>query len=298
MSAFVRVRRPDGTTATLAPGDLVGRLGSAALHLHDARISEAHALVSLRGQELKLLALRGRFAVDGKVADEVVLKPGLAVEFAPGLVVDVVEVVVPAEVLALRGDGLPRQLLAGVCSLYVESEPRLLPRYAGDAAAWIWSIGGSWAVKVGDGPTRPFAAGDVIEVAGRRFEAVSVALSEAGRDATRAGGLRPPLRIEARFDSVQILRDGLPTFAVGGIGARIVSELVAFDGPVHWQVVAAEIWTDEADAMQLRRRWDVALSRLRGKLRHARLPVDLVRADHNGYVELLREAGDVVVDRT
>ena len=34
------------------------------LHVDDARVSEAHALVSLRGRELQLLALRGRFAVD------------------------------------------------------------------------------------------------------------------------------------------------------------------------------------------------------------------------------------------
>ena len=38
---------------------------SAALHLDDPRVSEAHAMVSIRGSELKLLALRGRFQIDG-----------------------------------------------------------------------------------------------------------------------------------------------------------------------------------------------------------------------------------------
>jgi pSer/pThr/pTyr-binding forkhead associated (FHA) protein len=49
MFAFVRIRLPDGTERRVSPSDLVGRLETAALHLDDARISEAHALVSLRG---------------------------------------------------------------------------------------------------------------------------------------------------------------------------------------------------------------------------------------------------------
>ncbi len=64
MRAFVRFQLPDGTQRDLYPGDIIGRLWSAALHVDDARVSEAHALVSLRGRELQLLALRGRFAVD------------------------------------------------------------------------------------------------------------------------------------------------------------------------------------------------------------------------------------------
>jgi len=298
LSAYVRLRRPDGTLCSLAPGDLVGRLSSAALHLHDARISEAHSLISLRGGELKLLALRGRFAVAGKVADEVALAPGMLVEFAPGLVVEVVEVVVPTDVLALEGAGLPRQILAGVSSLEVTGRPRLISRYVGEAPAHIWSIGPTWALRIGEEPVRALVAGDTFEVEGVAFTAVEVSLTEAGGARTQAGGLRPPLRIEARFDSVQILRPGLATFAIGGIGARILSELVAFDGPVNWRVIAAEIWTEDDDRALLRSRWDVALSRLRVKLREARLPPDLVRADRSGFVELLLEADDVVVNET
>lgn len=298
MTAYVRLRHADGASSVLVPGDLVGRLSNAALHLHDARISEAHALVSLRGEELKLLGLRGRFAVGGRVADEVVLRVGQIIEFAPGLSVEVIEAVVPDEVLALEGDGLPRQILSGVCSLELNPRPRLVARYVGDAAAHLWSIGGTWALRLGDAAVQPLGAGDSFAVRGATFTAVAVSLAEAGGAATRAGGMRPPLRIEAKFDSVQILRPDLPTFAVGGIGARIVSELVAFDGPVQWKVLASEIWTDEDDANLLRRRWDVALGRLRGKLRDARLPADLIRADRSGCVELLLEADDVVVDAT
>lgn len=41
-----------------APGDLIGRLPGAALQIADPRVSEAHAMVSLRAGELVLLALR------------------------------------------------------------------------------------------------------------------------------------------------------------------------------------------------------------------------------------------------
>ena len=49
MRPAVHLRLPDGRTAVLGHGDLIGRLESAALPLADPRISEAHAMVSLRG---------------------------------------------------------------------------------------------------------------------------------------------------------------------------------------------------------------------------------------------------------
>ena len=180
LSAYVRLRHSDGATSVLVPGDLVGRLSSAALHLHDARISEAHALLSLRGQELKLLGLRGRFAVGGRVVDEVVLWVGQTIEFAPGLSVEVIDAEVPDEVLALQGEGLARQILSGVCSLELNPRPRLVARYVGDAAAHLWTIGGAWAVRVGDGSARPLGPGDTFEAGGETFTAVSVSLAEAG----------------------------------------------------------------------------------------------------------------------
>ncbi len=76
MLPFVRIRTPDGTVHDVPHGGIVGRLGIASLPLHDPRISEAHALVSLRGGVLRLLALRGRFAVGNRSAP-VCMKGGL-----------------------------------------------------------------------------------------------------------------------------------------------------------------------------------------------------------------------------
>ena len=127
---------------------------------------------------------------------------------------------------------------------------------------------------------------------------MAVSLLEASSPATRAGGVRPPITIEAQFDTVHIHRDRVPALRLSGIAARIVSELVVFDGPVSWHVVAGEIWKDETERILLRRKWDISLARLRKKLRDSGLPPDLVRADRTGNVELTMELGDKVVDKT
>jgi len=299
MRACVRFALPDGSTRLLGPGDIVGRLVSAALHIDDARISEAHALVSLRGRELKLLALRGMFAVAGRPVRDVVLEPGLIVQPARGLELRVLDVTLPDHVLALQAPGLPRTLLAGTTSVVAEPRMSLVPRYQGDAAAHVWNTGDGWRLRPAGGDVRPLEPGDSFEVAGIRIEAVAVPLDLAGHHATRAeGGVQQPLRIIASYDTVQLRRGDALALALNGISARIVSELVAFDGPVAWHVLAGEIWAGSGDRAQLRRKWDVNLARLRKKLREAGLRDDLVKAGGGGHVELLMYEGDTVDDRT
>ena len=59
----VRITMTDGSIRELEHGDLIGRLWSAALVIDDPRISEAHALVSLREGGFWLLSLRRKIAV-------------------------------------------------------------------------------------------------------------------------------------------------------------------------------------------------------------------------------------------
>ena len=63
------------------------------------------------------------------------LAAGQRVRLAKDIVLEVLEVVVPSEVLALEGDGLARQVLGGVCSLRVAPRPEIVPGFAGDADA-------------------------------------------------------------------------------------------------------------------------------------------------------------------
>jgi hypothetical protein len=85
---------------------------------------------------------------------------------------------------------------------------------------------------------------------------------------------------------------------LGGLQARLVSELVAIDGPVSWSVLAEELWPDGDDAFLRRNRLDTLLSRLRRRFRAAGLRADLVRADGSGTVELFLYPHDRVEDRT
>lgn len=298
MRAIVRFRLPDGSTAELGPGDLVGRLWSAALAIPDARVSEAHALVSLRGQELKLLALRGRFAVGGRSVGSLVLEAGQRITLAEGLDLVVEEVTLPAAVFAVEGDGLPRMVVVGTCSLITRPRPELVPRLEPGAPAWLWSDGEAWCLSIG-GATRRVKPGDTWELDGRQFRAVGLSLDTVGRTVTRLdGGVSRALRIVAHFDTAHIHPLGGNPLALSGLAARVVSEVVSFDGPVPWEVLAKELWPGEDDSHVLRHKLDVTLSRLRSRLREAGVRPDLVRSDGFGHVELFLHDGDEVEDRT
>lgn len=256
-------------------------------------------MVSLRGSDLKLLGLRGRFAVDGKPLSEVRLVEGLEIQLAKGLPLICEEVELPDRVLGLEADGLPRQVLAGTSSITVDPRPRLIARYQGDAAAWLWTDAEGWQLEIRGEPARALEPGDTFVIGGVSFRAVGIDLDRASYSVTRFhDAIHRPMRIEARFETVHLHREGADVIVLTGIGARIVSELATFGCPVEWEMVAGPIWPGIGERELLRRRWDVALARLRRKLRESRVRTDLVHADRGGNVELLLREGDQVVDRT
>lgn len=298
MRAYARLRLPDGQRRELGSGDIIGRMSTAALVLDDARVSEAHALITLRAGELRLLPLRGRCAVDGELCGEAVLEPDMVIEPAPGLELLVEDVHLPSAVMAFQGDGLPLQVLNAVVSLQTLPLPVLVPRYVGDADAHIWVTGSDWRVRIGDGPTRPLLPGQELLINGRRFVAVTTSLDRAAQSPTQDAGYRGSLRIVARFDAVHIHRGSELALVLDGLAARVVSELVAAAAPLGWEGLAAELWPADGDRGVLRARWDVLMARLRRKLRGAGISTDLIRASGNGLIELLPRQGDVFVDET
>lgn len=299
MHAHVVLRDPDGREHELVHGDLVGRVWSAALQLDDGRVSEAHALVSLREGQLQLIALRGGLAVGGEPVVQVVLVPGQRVQLARGVELEVVEVNAPGRVLGIEADGLARQALPGVCSVVTDPEPRLARGWREDAALHAWTTGDHWVARPAGGDARAVAAGDRVVAGGVELRFLEIALRDAGRHATRrVGELDGPLRIVALYDTVHVYRPDGPPFVLGGMQARLVSELVAIGGPVSWGALSAELWPDEADPHLRRGRLDTLLSRVRRRLRAAGLRADLVRTDGSGTVELLLYPRDEVEDRT
>lgn len=297
MRATVRFGLPDGRTAIAGHGDIIGRLWSASVQLNDGRVSEAHALVSLRGRELRLLSLRGRFSVGGKTVGQVSLVEGQEVFLAPGLSLRVLEVQLPESVMALEGEGLPLLILSGVASVLSGPPVSVQSRYLPEGLAHIWSTGKGWVLRQPRRRAREVHSGDSFEVAERSFRFVEVSLEQAGGTPTWVGGgVDAPMRIVSHFDSIEIHRPGTAVATISGISARILAELIAIGGPASWEAVAREVWTDGMERSDLRRRWDVALMRLRRKLADLAIRDDLIRSHGTGNLQLVLLEHDAVED--
>lgn len=294
---FVRVEFR-GRTFDLHPGDLIGRSDAAALTLSEPSVSEAHALVSMRRGALWLLSLRRLVAVDGKPKSELPLRAGLELEFADGVHVQIVEVHQPERVLALEEATLGRRILPNVASLWAGPPARMMDRFVPGADAHLWWKGERWEIRMRGEEAEELNAGRSFSLGASQFEVISLPVSNLQGTMTRPeGGVSAPVRIVAHYDSVEFHRKARPVFTIGGIGARILSELVALDGPVDWAVVATEVW-ESAEPGELRHRWDVALGRLRAKLRAGDLRGDLLRADGSGRVQLALNPQDTAENRT
>jgi len=277
---------------------MIGRLAQATLSIDDPRVSEAHALVSLRSGKLWLLSLRRLVAVDGKPVSEVELREGLAIALATDIELEVESVTLPERVLTIEAPGLPCRPLAQVSSLWPGPPPRVVAKYEPDAPAHVWWRGEGFRAEL-CGQYRPIAYGDEFSVGDTVFRIGSMAIAGAGQASTCAlGQVTAPMRIVAHYDSVELHPAGRSACVVGGVGARILSELVALDGPAAWETIAREVWTDGASEQELRRRWDAALRRLRAKLQTGGIRADLLRLDGTGSLQLLLYDGDRVEDRT
>lgn len=299
MQANVILRDHEGREHELTPGEIVGRSWSAGLLIDDGRVSEAHALLSLREGQLQLIALRGAFGIGGEPRSRVTLVPGQRIELARGLTLDVVSVTLPEHLMALEGEGFGRHVLPPVCSLIEGSEVRLVPGWREEATVHVWSTGGDWIVQRTAGTAHPLCPGDRIAVGPVMLQAVAIELSAAGRPATlRMGEVDSPLVIVAHYDTVHVHGAGGRPTVFNGRQARLISELVAAGTPVSWTGLSEQLWPDEPDLHVRRSRLDVLLSKMRRTLRAHGVRSDLVRMDGTGLVELLLYARDRVEDHT
>lgn len=296
------------TVVAVHPGSLVGRLSTAAIHLLDPRVSEVHALVSLRGNRLKLLALRGRLKVGQDVVDSVLLEQGVRITLADGILLFVEDAFVPPFTLMLCGaEQGPVELVAATYSLVAGAGEapsyRLVPEYVVGAHAHLWvSAESLWIGRMGVEPER-LAIGRTYMINGCPLQVVSLPLSGTtdtltSDSATHRGSGDGTLVVTARYTSVHIFH-ATGNVVLSGRPANLVSELVRFAGkPVPWEVVAREVWGTITDRMQLRQNLDRTLQRLRDRLREANLREDLVRPDGTGNIELVLHPRDRIVDET
>ena len=296
MLARAIVQLPDGSVTELVPGSLVGRTRRCEVFVDDGRLSEAHALCSLRGGALLLLPLRGRLWLDGAVREAIELAPGQHVELAPGLAVVVLEVVLPEHVLAIRWASEPEVALTGTTTLLGGDAATWRAGWHQHGVAWLWNDGGNWRLQCAGDKPRALEPGQDVTVGGHVLSARLRPLVDAAVDETAAPAVEGPLTIVAKMQSVHLLRPGSPPVVLDGAPAQCISELVAFNGPVTWDVCARELWRDATSQTLLRGRWDAMLLRLRRRLRQARIRDSLVRCDRQGNVELVLHPGDRVVD--
>ncbi len=291
----VGFRLRDGRSISLGNGDIIGRLDSAALVIDEPAVSQAHAMVSLREGEFYLLSLRRLFAVNGAPTSEICLCEGMAITLADGVVLTVQDIQLPVELPTIESAELGKRVLSPVTSLFSGTPPRMVGRYEPNADAHLLASGASWSLQIRGLGASNIQTGDRFKVCGQHYELGTTLLAAEPIQMTPASGVLMPLRIVARYEAVEIFRPERPPVVLSGLSARIVSELVAFDGPVSWGLLARELWPSAGEST-LRHRWDVCFGRLRSKLKSCGLRTDLVRSDGSGQVNLLLYEGDSVVD--
>ncbi|MFK7931263.1 MAG: hypothetical protein AB8H79_23975 [Myxococcota bacterium] len=296
VAASVTLRTPDDTIHQLAHGDIIGRMWSAALCLDHPGVSEAHALVSLRGGVLKLLALRGLFTTQqGKPAKELTLEIGQRITLTRGLALDVIDVELPTWVWQVSSEQLGQHTLASVSSVQLRPMLRLLPGARQDAAAVFYFGAEGWRVRTGD-TVEPLADGWSLEVPGHLITVQRRPLSTDEHKTGMVGRVDAPLRITTRFDSVIVEREGQPALRLTGVPARMISTLAEIDTAMHWEALARDLWAEPIDAQPLRKRFDAVLRRLRHKLKAAGVRTDLIRSDHSGLFELVIHELDQLIE--
>ena len=297
---LVRVRTSTRESFVLVPGDLIGRAASAALQINDPHISEAHALVSLRGSELVLLRLRGPLVVGQEPCDQVALQAGLEIQLSEDHALRVLDVQLPDALLGLSFDGAAPTPL--VSDQHAIKDGRLVPGAPRDADALIWHDGQDWFLRRPDAVAERIQPGWTGDIHGHPVEVVDIPIL--GVSPTISGAL-VPLEIHLQEELLRVHRAGHPPLQIHGIPARMVWEVhQAGPGPVPWDSVAYQIWedllpvsaaderrlkegelTNEQRLSALRQRWDRRRQALKRRL-FASGVRDLLRAVRGGEVEL------------
>jgi len=276
---------------------MIGRAEQAALCIDDPRISEAHAMVSLRGQSLMLLALRGRFRVNHKVTTEVALEPGVRIELCEGVFLHCEDVFVPTMLPGLEITGLPRTLLTHTTTLFMTPTPRIQPGYDPTGDMVFWAMGEQWRASIEGADPVPVRVGDRFSLGGGTVEVVPVPIGDAARPRTRKT-LRAPMRIEAAPMSVRVhVLGGDKPVRVTGIPGKIFAALARSEHAQSWRDITSYVWHNDLSLdSALRRRFDVGLLRLRERLQQLDLPPELIVMDGSGMISLqLAQEDEVLV---
>ena len=290
----VRFRLPNGHETSVRSGGIIGRSPRAELTIADGRVSEAHALVSLRGDDLLLLGLRGRFSTGGAPLSRVALRVGQDITLFRGFSLRVVDLVLPSHALGIWSEELGEMVLSGVTSVVTGAQPQVVRGWRQDAEVVFWNQEARWWVRARNGSDQPVEVGQMQLPSGASLEVRSLDIGAAALSATRLNGsLTETLRIVARYDLAEFHRPNREVVSISGRMGRIICELVAFGVPVPWSILAMEIW-GERPPHRLRNNLDQNLLRLRQRLRKEGIREDIVYPTGTGCIALRLLDGDQV----
>jgi hypothetical protein len=291
MSApYALLRLPDGLEREVHAGTVIGRLASSPLPIDHPGVSEAHALLSYRGDGLQLISLTGqRLQVEGRRATfSVRLEAGLRVDLIDGHTLEVAEVHLPDHALALElddGAGWTRLgQLGGVehYSVLADPRPRLVVGEHPDALARVASNAEGFVLHTATG-ARILRPGLEEALSGWRLRAVAVPLSTVPR--TRVGpDPGQPCALALRGPSeVLVAPAAAPPFLLKDLSGAIVARLIDAERPVGRQHLADALCDGSLGAFQ------TALSRLKDTLRRAGVdPSFLLDCDKDGHPTTIR----------
>lgn len=272
-------------------GAVVGRLATAGLRLDDDDVSEAHALISLRGGALHILSLRGRIEVDGETRTEVRLEPGRRIRLGRGAELRVDSVSVPPVRHVLEGIGrVPLEITEPVLSVLLEATPALASGVRPGAAAVVRAYeGGLWMRVRGEAPEL-MRSGESWDLQGHSVR--YVALAGEGERQTVLHTPRP-LRLVSEGPVVWVVSPPGEPLPLAGLAAELLRVLARSGDPLHWESLCARLWRVR-DQAAWRQRLDALRKDLRSRLRAAGLRDDVVWSSV-GYYRLNLHPSDALV---
>ena len=224
---FVRFRLADGTSAQVSPGGLIGRASSAELKIANPEVSEAHAIISLRGHQLHMLSLRRWIILNGERCSAIALRPGQRIYLSQTVVLEVEAVELPGHVLVLWCDD--REVCTLSESVYSltrsEAELKVAPEHVAQAEAYLWGNSEGFTLRVGEAAAIEVAAGTQWQLGPHHLRVTARPLGDGALSTRSIGQNDPPLKIVARYDTVYLHTPGRAPAVLSGLLARIVSEV-------------------------------------------------------------------------
>jgi hypothetical protein len=260
---------------------------SASLRIDHPEVSEAHAMVSMRGGELHLLSLRGLLRVDGAPVDQLRLEAGRVVTLADGVDLRVSDLFLPGTVLGIAIDDRPAvPLRAPRYSLRADGRLELFPDLLPDACMVIWSTAGGWRCATPASPGDALRVGQHWQLEGAEITVVALSSEEASAAATRSPAPLDRLTIESQYDSLCILRPERAPVHVNGRPAELLTEVGLVGTLVDWDAIAQLLWPRQQRRHLRQQSFHRAVKRLRKLLDQHCIRPDLLRTDNRGNWEL------------